>query len=183
MNIRPILLLAVCFGTMTGCSTSREPSSTAAATSEPSSTEQIANDAPPSRFGGATKADSLFFSIERTPCFGTCKAYRIEVYRSGSALYNGRSNMEKQGPHTALISTETMAAVLAHAEAAGFFAMQDTYDADVTDVPSTTIRIIADGKDKKVMGRVGQPAAFKALVVQIEELLLPVPWKPVRSEP
>ncbi|MBK8499498.1 MAG: hypothetical protein IPL52_11955 [Flavobacteriales bacterium] len=61
--------------------------------------------------------------------------------------------------------------------------MQEKYDADVTDLPSTTIRVVAGGKDKKVMGRIGQPAAFKALVIQVEELLLPVPWKPVRSEP
>ena len=168
---------------MTGCSTSREPSSTASAPSGPSSTEQIANDAQPSPLGGAAKADSLFFSIERTPCFGTCKAYRIEVYRSGFALYNGRNNMEKEGPHTALIDAETMDALLKQAEAAGFFGMQDTYDADVTDLPSTTIRVAAGGRDKKVMGRVGQPAAFKTLVGQVEELLLPVPWKPVRSEP
>lgn len=183
MTLQSLLLVVLCSGAMSGCSTSGVPASSAPSPSGPSAAEQIANDAPASPLGGATRADSLFFTIERTPCFGTCKAYRIEVYRSGYATYNGRSNMEKQGPHSAWISEETMAALLAHAEAAGFFAMQDTYDADVTDLPSTTIRIIADGKDKKVMGRVGQPAAFKALVVQIEELLLPVPWKPVRAEP
>ena len=133
--------------------------------------------------GGPTNADSLFFSLERTPCFGSCKAYRIAVYRSGFATYNGRSNMEKEGPHTTRIGQETMALLLAKAEEMGFFTMQDKYDAEVTDLPSTFIRVVANGKDKMVMGRVGQPAAFKSLAAYAEEQLLPLPWKPTVAEP
>ncbi|MBK8499497.1 MAG: hypothetical protein IPL52_11950 [Flavobacteriales bacterium] len=117
MTLQSLLLVALCSGTMTACSTSREPASAVPTTSGPSAKEQIANDASTSPFGGATRADSLFFTIERTPCFGTCKAYRIEVYRSGYATYNGRSNMEKQGPHSAWAKPETMAALLRKAGA------------------------------------------------------------------
>lgn len=133
--------------------------------------------------GGPGKADSLFFSMERTPCFGTCKAYRIEIFRSGFATYEGRSNMEKQGKHTARVDQATMLALYNKAEAAGFFGMQDKYDANVTDLPSTFVRVVAAGKDKKVMGRVGQPAAFKAFAAFADELLLPLPWEPVTTAP
>ncbi len=134
-------------------------------------------------FGGPEKADSLFLSLERTPCFGTCKAYRIEVYRSGYATYNGRSNTEKLGMHSTRVGADAMEAIVAKAEEVGFFTMQDKYDAEVTDLPSTFLRIVANGKDKKVMGRVGQPNGFKHLVTLAEEQLLSLPWAPVAAKP
>lgn len=135
------------------------------------------------QLGGTEKKDSLFLSFERTPCFGTCKAYRIEVYRSGFATYDGRSNVEKQGKHEARIDEDTMRAILSRAEELGFFGMKDVYDGEVTDLPSTHLRIQANGQNKKVIGRVGQPAEFKQLVAYLEELLLPTSWKPVSAKP
>jgi hypothetical protein len=135
------------------------------------------------QLGGPGRADSLFLYLERTPCFGMCKAYRIEVFRSGFATYDGRMNMEKEGRHTARIDKDVLQDALQKAEALGFFGLQDKYDGEVTDLPSTFLRIVANGKDKKVMGRVGQPQAFRQLVTELEALLLPVPWKPVVPEP
>lgn len=126
--------------------------------------------------------DSLFLYLERTPCFGACKAYRIEVFNSGFATYNGRGNMEKEGPHTGRVGADTLRLIRAKAQELGFKDMQDKYDAEVTDLPSTYLRITLNGKPKQVMGRVGQPAAFKQLVAYVEGLLLPVPWKPVKPE-
>lgn len=135
-----------------------------------------------SRYGGPDRADSLVLSLERTPCFGTCKAYRLAVYRSGYATYEGRAHVEKMGPHSARIGTDSLGIIVRLAEKHGFFGMEDKYDADVTDLPSTQLRIVADGKDKKVLARVGQPPAFKELVSELETLLLPVAWKPVPAE-
>ncbi len=151
------------------------------ATAEPVVDQETAVAAP--QLGGAGKADTLFLSLERTPCFGQCKAYRIDLYRSGYATYDGRGNVEKMGRHSARIGVDSMITMLNRADELGFFGLQAKYDAEVTDLPSTVLRIIADGRDKKVLGRVGQPQAFKALVAEIESLLLPVAWVPVTPEP
>lgn len=175
-TIQPILAsLAI----LCACTNAREAAGTAA----PS--EATPPPPPPAtyQYGGAGRIDSLFFTLERTPCFGPCKAYRIDVYRTGFATYDGRLNMEKEGRHTTRVDQETLALLLAKAEEAGFFGMKDRYDADVTDLPSTFIHIVANGKDKKVIGRVGQPEAFKSLAAFAEEQLLPLPWKLVAAEP
>jgi len=150
-------------------------------TAEPVVDQEAAAPAP--QLGGAGKADTLFLSLERTPCFGQCKAYRIDLYRSGYATYDGRGNVERMGRHSARIGVDSMITMLNRADELGFFSLQAKYDAEVTDLPSTVLRIIADGRDKKVLGRVGQPQAFKALVAEIESLLLPVAWVPVTPEP
>jgi len=134
-------------------------------------------------FGGTGKADSLFLYLERTPCFGTCKAYRIDLYRSGYATFEGRGHVEKMGLHSARIGLDTLGTLLNLAEQHGFQGFEARYDAEVTDIASTVLRIVADGTDKKVFARVGQPQAFKKLVGEIEGLLLPVAWKPVAPKP
>lgn len=133
--------------------------------------------------GGPGKADSLVITLQRTPCFGTCPAFVINVYRSGYATYEGHSHVEREGLHSAWIGPDTLQRILKDAEASGFFQFEDRYDRDVTDLPSAILRVVGNGKDKRVVGRVGVPPAYKALFGRVEELLLPIPWKPVPLEP
>lgn len=171
--MKPILLHLTITLSILACSNTRK-----AAGSESASAEQ----GPPAerlQIGGTEPADSLFLSLERTPCFGRCKTYRVHVYRSGYMLYEGRSNVELVGKYSGRIGPEALATLHTWVEEAGFFNLQDKYDGQVTDLPSTYLHVVADGKDKTVLGRVGQPASFKNLVTQVEELLLPSAWKPL----
>lgn len=145
---------------------------------EPS--KDLSNDA--LQLGGTEASDSLFFAMERTPCFGRCKAYRINVYRSGYATYEGRMNVEKEGMHEGWVGKDTLDLLLKEAGSVGFFALNDRYDSDVTDLPSSILRVVADGKDKRVVGRIGTPPAFTNYFEKAESLLYPMPWKPVPAQ-
>jgi hypothetical protein len=129
--------------------------------------------------GGAEPADSLVVSLQRTPCFGTCPAYTITVYRSGYATYFGSSHVQLEGLHEARIGLDTLHRILADAERSGFYQFQDKYDRDVSDLPSSILRVVGNGRDKRVLARIGTPEAFKLLFARVEELLLPVVWTPV----
>lgn len=133
-------------------------------------------------YGGAAPADSLFFTLTKTPCFGKCPAYTVNVYRSGYATYNGKSHVEKTGEHTASVGTDTMALLLAKAESIGFFDLQDVYDSQVTDLPTTTIVVAAGGRSKQVKARHQVPQQFKDFAAYAEGLLLPVAWKPMKAQ-
>jgi hypothetical protein len=134
---------------------------------------------PADRSGGPTPADSLFFTLERTPCFGKCKAYRINVYRSGYATFEGRVNVEQEGMNNGWIGKDTLEILLKEAERIEFFGLNDSYDSPATDLPSSIIRVVANGKNKRVVGRVGTPAAFTQFFSKAETLLYPVAWKPM----
>lgn len=131
------------------------------------------------KMGGSEKADSMVFSIGRTPCFGTCKAYWINVYRSGYATFDGNSNVENIGPHEGWVGQDTIVMLINEAYRIGFFELEDVYDGPVTDLPSMAIQVIANDKDKKVTGRVGTPAKLKNFGKLADELLFPMPWKPI----
>lgn len=127
-------------------------------------------------------ADPLFFSLERTPCFGKCPAYLIAVDREGAAVYTGRTFADRPGTWKARVDRATMAALLERADAIGFFALEDRYDGSVTDVPSTIIRVNADGRDKKVVARYKVPPAFKAFAAHADSLLDRVDWERVPAQ-
>lgn len=131
------------------------------------------------QLGGPTAADSLVFVLQRTPCFGHCPAYRIEVFRSGYATFNGVVHVENMGPHEGRVEPGILRELVQKADSIGFHRMLDAYDADVTDLPSAIVRIVADGRDKQVKARVGTPQRLREYIEHAESLLLPLVWKPV----
>ena len=132
------------------------------------------------RFGSAT--DSLFFSIERTPCFGKCAAYTVNIFRDGRAEYIGRSNAPRQGKYTGAVDRAIMEVLLAKAEAIGYFGLEDKYDGQVTDLPSTITHIISGDRDKRIVARHKTPPTLKAFAQEADELLKDVMWKLVEGQ-
>lgn len=131
--------------------------------------------------GGTAAADSLFLFLERTPCFGPCKAYRINIYRSGYATYEGRANVEREGMHEARIGQDTLQAILKEAERIDFYGLKELYDSPVMDLPSLVIRMNTSAGNKQVRGRVDVPPKFRVFGETIEEMVLPLAWKPMRA--
>ncbi len=137
-------------------------------------------DAARSRFG--SDADSLFFSLERTPCFGKCAAYTVTIHADGSARYVGRSNAPRLGTYTGSVDKASMQLLLDRAKAIGFFDFAEKYDGQVTDLPSTILRVNADGRDQKVFGRYKTPPTFKPFAAYADSVLMPVQWTQVAGD-
>ena len=170
----PALLSVALFG---ACKTNQEAATN---TGAPMENENKASQTALA-LGGTAPADSLFLFLERTPCFGPCKAYRLNIYRSGYATYEGRANVEREGMHEARIGQDTLQAILKEAERIGFYGLDDLYDSPVTDLPSLVSRMHTSAGDKQVKGRVDVPPKFRVFGETIEELVLPMAWKPMKS--
>jgi hypothetical protein len=123
--------------------------------------------------------DSLVFHLHRTACFGPCPAYRISIYASGHATYEGYGHVDRMGHYETHVDDGVRSALRQEAERRGFFELQDRYDSPVTDLPSTIIAVRANGHTKEVTGRVGTPQALKDLATKADELLLGLDWRPV----
>ena len=156
---------------------STEPAQSIGAPEEEADPSQPVQQMPP-KLGG----DSVWFAMERTPCFGTCPAYKLLIMPNGSATYIGRRFAPREGIYTGKVDAATMKALGQAVEASGFSKMDDVYDRPVTDLPSTIIRFRTGGQDKQVVGRVGPPQAFKDLAKRAEELLANVEWTRVGEE-
>ena len=94
---------------------------------------------------------NLFLSLERTPCYGECPSYKLNIFTDGDALYEGRLFVEKEGMYIGEVSGKTMKRISSLAEEIGFFEMDDKYvDEYITDVPSTIVTLVIEGKRKTI---------------------------------
>ncbi|HNQ12369.1 MAG TPA: DUF6438 domain-containing protein [Bacteroidia bacterium] len=94
--------------------------------------------------------DSLLISMERSPCFGKCAVYKMELYRSGFAYYKGIKDAPLKGYHTSMVSKDEIETFINTMEEAGYFKMENQYiNPHITDIP--TVRMYIRSGDKKKM--------------------------------
>lgn len=86
--------------------------------------------------------------FEKTPCFGTCPVYTVELDSTGEARFSGLQNTATQGEAFFRISPRRLRGILRRARQLGFWEMQPKYDATITDIPSTILTL-----DDPIMGR------------------------------
>ena len=123
----------------------------------------------------APTATSPVLTFERTPCFGTCPAYRVQVYADGRVAYEGRRAVPLMGKHDLKLPASAVAAMLQQAKAAHFETFEKQYMSGATDMPSTIVAIRQpDGTLKKVTADSNAPEAVKGyfafLTTQFDEL-------------
>ena len=52
--------------------------------------------------------ESVFITMERTPCFGQCASYKITIFNTGNVDYEGFSFSEKEGKHIKKTNKKTV---------------------------------------------------------------------------
>lgn len=124
-------------------------------------------------------SDSLFASLARGFCFGTCPVYEVKIYKSGFATYEGKANTDMIGTFTARFSKEQLASLTKVAKQINYASFEDVYDnPNITDLPEHTSSIVIEGKRKQVKRRIGHPQSILVFEKQIDELVSEAQWTP-----
>ena len=109
--------------------------------------------APPAR-----PATGPVLTFERTPCFGTCPGYVMEVYADGRVAYEGRRAVPLMGKKELRLPAAAVADLLRQAKEARFDQFQERYSQGATDLPSTIVGVRQpNGQLKKVAVEEGAP--------------------------
>lgn len=105
----------------------------------------------------ASQPEISSIRLQRSPCFGACPVYEIELSSSGQVKYVGDRFVEQTGFHTSSIQRSDFQAVVEEVKAIHFFSLKDQYRFEpdgctswMTDQPTATFIVTADGKDKIV---------------------------------
>lgn len=129
-------------------------------------------------FQNDSKDDSLFASIERGFCFGTCPVYKLYIYTNGNAVYEGIKNIEMEGVFAAQLTPEQMNRLIASAKSIGYMEFENEYDdPNVTDKPTTTTSIVIDRTRKEVKRRHRFPKEIVGFEKTFDEIVTEVVWK------
>src|SRR4051794_460293 len=77
---------------------------------------------------------TILASLERTPCFGTCPAYRVAIYSDGQAIYEGKQHAARLGQYGVKLSKKQLKELTALFERYQIFNFKDTYESSMSDL-------------------------------------------------
>ena len=101
-------------------------------------------------------------------CFGTCPVYDITIDGTGKATYTGKRFVDKVGNFTKTFTPEETNRLFRKFEKADFFAFENEYTAEVTDLPTTFITLEHKGQSKKIKAYYGTPESLQALIAEVD---------------
>ena len=128
-------------------------------------------------FEDLAKGDSLFASIRKGYCFGTCPVYIMKVYNSGYVRLEGKANIDKIGVYSTKLSHEQMMTFVNFARRMNYMELNDVYDnIYISDLPETNTSIVLDGKRKSIKRRHGFPQSIVSFEKIFSSLLETEKW-------
>ena len=108
---------------------------------------------------------------EKTPCFGSCPTFTMTIKGDDlSMVYKGKQNVSKKGEYHKTIREGELKGLMDAFAKAKFFELQDSYDGQVTDLPSTYVTYTLNGKTKKVKDRYKAPGELKDLEKALDDI-------------
>lgn len=129
------------------------------------------------RYADQAETD-LVISLDRTPCFGSCPIYTVEIYDKDNRLvFDGKRFTDQVGLYQGQVTEEEVAAIKAKVREIDFLSFQDRYDGPITDIPATITTLKWGGESKAVVNRYRGPEKLKELEQLIDET-----WKKHASE-
>jgi hypothetical protein len=125
-------------------------------------------------------SQQLIASIERTPCFGKCPAYKIDIFENGDVTYFGNNFVDSIGKFTTLFTEKERREILNLFTEAGFTTLPKILPDNTpipTDIPSVIYTLNNDGKTYTVRdydinrtGRLFKIVAFVEKVLETKTL-------------
>ncbi len=116
--------------------------------------------------------ESLFLTMERTPCFGKCPNYKISLFNTGRFIYEGIQFTEKEGNYEGQITNKQMQEIKETMNSINIFGMKDKYDSNITDIPACLLYINDGEQKKKIYDRYNGPEELRNFEKLIDNFVL-----------
>jgi len=138
-----------------------------------------------------TDLNDVTIKLERTACFGFCPMYSMLIHGNGTVNYDGIRFVEINGTKTYEIPVDQVKELVTLIYETNYFSLDDRYEAQVSDLPSTITTITIGDQTKSVYnyGNAG-PQKLQNLEEKIDEITQshtlvgnPKPEQPSEPEP
>lgn len=123
--------------------------------------------------------DSLIIGFSKTPCFGRCPVYKVKVYASGFATYEGLNFTELLGFYSTRFSQDDIDNIFKAAKEIDYFGLESEYnDPFVSDLPSTISTLQNDSLSHRIVARMNIPEELKIFNANLAVTLQEQDWQP-----
>lgn len=121
---------------------------------------------------------SMYFGMYRSPCFGQCPVYNLDIDTAGHAVIEAKRFFDFQGFHEASLTAAQMQFIADKANETGYFTFDHVYDANVTDLPSTLTILQTSSELQWVYDRLNAPEGLGQFEASMDSLIRSLDWKP-----
>lgn len=120
-------------------------------------------------------------ALETTECRGTCPVQKLTVFPNGRVHYFGEAHTERLGSYELTLSKRELTRLRTCFRKARFFDFKTSYQAKVSDLPSTYLTFSDMGRSHTVLDYYGTPKAVKKLEEEVLALLKRKGWRKVEE--
>ena len=118
-----------------------------------------------------TSISQPIFTLEMTPCYGTCPSYKVVVFENDSLTYEGMRHVAKEGKMSRQLPKGTVNQLIEKFRQANFFKFQHQYTSNMSDFPTIYLSFTDRGITKKVRDYYKAPESLKHLETLISDLV------------
>jgi len=122
-------------------------------------------------------ADTVVISLEKTPCFGSCESFKLEIFSSGLVRFNGLGNHRLIGLHEAHMEKVTLEGLIQEFRNADFFNFKSQYTGNMKDLPTTYLFFSDNGREMMVQDYYKAPPKLKELEELVQRQIENLKWK------
>lgn len=101
-------------------------------------------------------------------CFGKCPVYNIAINSDGNMEYFGKLHVDKLGTYSKRLSKGELATLYTELKAMNLFQYDAEYGGQVMDISKQELIYREDGKEKKIVCKLGYPDEVSALITKID---------------
>lgn len=144
--------------------------------------------AAPSKGTEGRATSSPVILLTRTPCYGRCPSYRVELFSSGEIRFFGDLHTRAPLDRKKTISPDLVRQLLREIDEAGFWGWDNQYQFSVSDADTAIVEVRRGRKTKKIFhyapGFEGDPApkALLSIEEKIDRLAGTEEWVVPESE-
>lgn len=126
-------------------------------------------------------AEEAIIIMKKTPCMGSCPEYELMIFGNRIVVIDAKQHLDIKGRYVSELSEERFEELINKFEESDFFAFEDEYTSNITDLPTTFVTFRTDGKEKKIMDYHGAPEELKALEKAVHELIVELEWEEIEE--
>jgi hypothetical protein len=120
--------------------------------------------------------DSSKITLERSPCYGTCPVYKIELNGSGAATLENTRHVDPIGSFTGTLDSASVNSLFSYFANTKWDNYSNHYDANVSDLPTTTLSWYHCGFKKEISIRTKHPEELDVLIRKIDQVRESIVW-------
>lgn len=121
-------------------------------------------------------------TYSKTPCFGKCPVYKMHIYSDGMAILEGEQNMNHIGTYHYQLTDDELNTLIALIDQTDFSKMEDRYYGNVSDLPSTGLKVKRPNFEKEIGGNMGFPEDLLTVFTELNGYAHSERWAPVKRD-